>query len=59
MPWAPISSFGYQPIGEGTFTTMVEKYAKAGLRRAGKDNLGRAQQALDALVVPPPTGATE
>ncbi|MFD5437074.1 hypothetical protein ACFWJ4_33615 [Kitasatospora sp. NPDC127067] len=36
-------------------TTMVEKYAKAGLRRAGKDNLGRAQQALDSLVVPPPT----
>ncbi|MFF2146393.1 hypothetical protein [Kitasatospora sp. NPDC058190] len=35
-------------------TTMVEKYAKAGLRRAGKDNLGRAQQALDALVVPSP-----
>ncbi|MFG2918109.1 hypothetical protein ACGF0D_35145 [Kitasatospora sp. NPDC048298] len=36
-------------------TTMVEKYAKAGLRRAGKDNLGRAQQALDALVVSPPS----
>lgn len=43
--------------GDWKSTSMVEKYAKAGLRRAGKDDRGRTQAALDALVVPlpPPT----
>jgi hypothetical protein len=40
--------------GDWASTAMVEKYAKAGLRRAGKDTGGRAQAALDQLTIPEP-----
>ncbi|MFE5585974.1 hypothetical protein [Kitasatospora sp. NPDC056531] len=61
---ADLAAQGYSPAEimviteDWKSTTMVEKYAKAGLRRAGKDKLGRAQQALDALVVQPPPNPT-
>ncbi|UKZ02849.1 tyrosine-type recombinase/integrase (plasmid) [Streptomyces viridifaciens] len=56
---ADLAAQGYSPAEilviteDWKSTSMVEKYAKAGLRRAGKDDRGRTQAALDALVVPP------
>ncbi|MGW4803037.1 hypothetical protein [Kitasatospora sp. NPDC004272] len=43
-----------QVITDGDWKTigMVEHYAKAGLRRAGKATAGKAQEALDKLVIP-------
>ncbi|MFF0413421.1 hypothetical protein ACFYUY_23660 [Kitasatospora sp. NPDC004745] len=58
---ADLAAQGYSPAeilvitGDWKSTAMVEKYAKAGLRRAGKDDKGRTQAALDALVIAPPT----
>lgn len=57
---ADLAAQGYSPAEIMVITedwkssTMVEKYAKASLPRAGKDSMSRAQQALDTLVVPPP-----
>ncbi|MFJ9777226.1 hypothetical protein ACIRVF_39345 [Kitasatospora sp. NPDC101157] len=56
---ADLAAQGYSPAEilviteDWKSTSMVEKYAKAGLRRAGKDDRGRTQAALDALVVAP------
>ncbi|MFD4397286.1 hypothetical protein [Kitasatospora sp. NPDC058478] len=57
---ADLAAQGYSPAeilvitGDWKSVDMVTKYAKAGLRRAGKDDKNRTQAALDALVVAPP-----